>query len=392
MTWWRGASPADEIPGTFRFLGLPYLRPGSRSAVGPYLLALADQLPRMLFGSTPETTIPDLGDAWITVFKLDHLGDLLMATPFLCELRRQRPRSHTQLVVGSWSLPLARILERGGLCDEVVTLDAATHNRMDRGLLRKLRRHSGSHRTALAAVKSRAPVAAVDLRVFTSGGLLLARQARVPFRIGFGLRGWHYTMHRTIPYDRSRSLGQLFLDALPLLGLERATYFGPDASALVGGIGESTDQNTEAAGASGSYVVVHAASPVSAKCASAEAWRSYLQPLARRHTIVAVGTEADRSINGALAAWVPPERWLDLTGRTPFESLVRIVRGAAGGVTIDSVVAHLLLAFRRPSVVLMMPGASARRFYPDETPTISFADGRAAATVLDGEQFAASLE
>ena len=53
----------------------------------------------------------------ICVCKLDHLGDLLMLTPFLEAVRRSLPDAKLTLVVGSWCRELADILRRGGLID-----------------------------------------------------------------------------------------------------------------------------------------------------------------------------------------------------------------------------------------------------------------------------------
>ena len=46
----------------------------------------------------------------ICVCKLDHLGDLLMLTPFLEAVRRSLPEAKVTLVVGSWCRELADIL------------------------------------------------------------------------------------------------------------------------------------------------------------------------------------------------------------------------------------------------------------------------------------------
>jgi hypothetical protein len=43
---------------SFRFLGLEYLAGGSRSSLGPYVIALADQIPRLVYGRTRSAPAP----------------------------------------------------------------------------------------------------------------------------------------------------------------------------------------------------------------------------------------------------------------------------------------------------------------------------------------------
>ncbi len=47
----------------------------------------------------------------IAVLKLDHLGDFILAIPALTKLRSRYPQAHIDLIVGSWSVPLAETLK-----------------------------------------------------------------------------------------------------------------------------------------------------------------------------------------------------------------------------------------------------------------------------------------
>lgn len=66
------------------------------------------------------------GAARIVVFKLDHIGDLVTATPALSLLRKRHPGAEITLVVGSWCGELARV---GVDCDVVVLHDSPTFDR-----------------------------------------------------------------------------------------------------------------------------------------------------------------------------------------------------------------------------------------------------------------------
>jgi hypothetical protein len=74
----------------------------------------------------------------IFVCKLDHLGELLMATPFLEALRRNVPNAEVTLVVGSWCRELADILRRAGLITRAVCFAAVSLNKRRGNILVKL--------------------------------------------------------------------------------------------------------------------------------------------------------------------------------------------------------------------------------------------------------------
>ncbi len=65
----------------------------------------------------------------ILVFKLDHLGDIVTATPAFDYLRRTHPGAHITVVVGSWVAP---ILKGHPAIDELIEYDSPVFDRGDR--------------------------------------------------------------------------------------------------------------------------------------------------------------------------------------------------------------------------------------------------------------------
>ena len=58
-----------------------------------------------------------------------------------------------------------------------------------------------TNREAAGTLARLAPAALVDLRPFTPNSLLFAHRLKVPYRVGFPLRGLSYTLHAALRFD-----------------------------------------------------------------------------------------------------------------------------------------------------------------------------------------------
>ena len=151
----------------------------------------------------------------ICVCKLDHLGDLLMLTPFLEAFRRNVPNGKVTLVVGSWCRELADILQRGGLIDQFVCYTAFSLDKRKRNVFVRLVTSCFGLVSALRLLRKRRFDLFVDMRPYFPCAWLLAILSGAKVRAGFGLRGMADTFHIILPYSTSKRLGQIYLDALP---------------------------------------------------------------------------------------------------------------------------------------------------------------------------------
>jgi ADP-heptose:LPS heptosyltransferase len=200
----------------------------------------------------------------------------------------------------------------------------------------------------------------VDLRPFTPNSLLLARLTKVPFRVGFGLRGLAYTLHREIEYRPDRPFGQLYLDALPALGLRRADYRGP----VLGTGSFAPAPRVEQLLPEEPFIVAHLGSRTRVREAPRETCVELLGRISDDVAIVAVGTADDAERYAWLTAALPAHRVVNLMGRTSLTELLAVVERSAGGVVSESFVSHASLAFRRPTLVLTTKRFADRASYP----------------------------
>lgn len=93
----------------------------------------------------------------IAVVKLDHIGDLLLATPVFEALRQHCPQARITAVVGSWS---QEVLRNNPFVDEVITYDAPW---LDRSRVFDLPKHLGN-RASVARLMSTPYDLVINLR------------------------------------------------------------------------------------------------------------------------------------------------------------------------------------------------------------------------------------
>ena len=333
----------------------------------------------------------------IVVAKPDHIGDLLMATPFLAALKAGRPDVPVLLLVGRWNRGCAELLQQCGLCDEVEYLDLPfLSGKPDAA---RLRLFLADVRRLRARLRRGGPAAFVDLRPYAPNTLFLAALAgkAVGWRIGFGTRGFSRLLDGEIPYERAVPMGQQILGALPLLGLpEPGPYRGP----VLPGFPEAFDLARFGL-APGGYILLHMESREQAREVPSAVWRDLLESVLRAgtggRTFVLVGKAEGENGRQALAflaeRGVPA---LSLAGKTGFADLFHLARGAAGTVCIDSLGSHLSLTFRRPTLVLMRAGISEYGSFPAPGPDLPLfftptGPGQEAERALDARRFALSL-
>lgn len=322
-------------------------------------LAVIDQGRRLLSRDAGPVPLPDLSRATIVIAKPDHLGDLLQATALFRALRTQLPQARLVLVHGSWAHDAAAWLVAHDYVHELVRYDAAWLQGSTMSWPERVRVQRETRHTAAASLRRMHAAVYLDIRCTSPGTLDLAIESEVPVRIGFGLRGRSWMYHHRIAYRPDRSLGQNWMNVLDVLGLRSATYRGP---VLPAAAPLSAD----------APIIVQAGSRTMAKEAPAALWRALLPALAERAPVLLVGNASDRDRFAWMRELVPPARLHDAMGATDFAQLVALSGRARAAVGVESMVAHLAIGHRRPTVVMNNPQASGVVAFPDDLDTLQF--------------------
>lgn len=126
----------------------------------------------------------------ITLLLLDHIGDVIFATPALSQIRELFPDSKITVIVGSWA---KNIIENNPGVDQIIIFDASWFNRNKKT----------SHLKGIAELKDTLiglkPDMAIDLRGDLRHNIAMYL-ARIPQRIGFGITGGGFLLTKEIDF------------------------------------------------------------------------------------------------------------------------------------------------------------------------------------------------
>ncbi|HBA27800.1 MAG TPA: hypothetical protein DCY98_10525 [Nitrospinae bacterium] len=150
----------------------------------------------------------------ILIFKVDHAGDVLLATPAIIAIRKKFPLSHIVLVVGPWS---KGIIEGEKYINEVISYSAYWQDRNpDRNLniresfnlIRILRRNK------------------YDMFFDFRGDLfaiIIGFLSGIPKRIGYGWEGGGFLLTHEVNTTINKHQVEILLDAVRAAGIEPDT-------------------------------------------------------------------------------------------------------------------------------------------------------------------------
>ena len=116
----------------------------------------------------------------VLVFKLDHIGDVFLATPAIKELKLKFPNARITVTVGSWA---RGVLEGNPWIDELISYDAYWHNRAKD---RKFNIKETFH--LIKSLRKERYDIFFDLRGDILA-ILIGFLCRIPRRVGFGNTG-----------------------------------------------------------------------------------------------------------------------------------------------------------------------------------------------------------
>ena len=349
-----------------QLFGRTYLSGRRLNVLALAFLVLRDVVMAPFFGRVSRSLPKREEISEICVCKLDHLGDLLMITPFLEAFRRNVPNAKVTLVVGSWCRELAGILQRGGLIDQSVSYTVFSLGKRKRNVLVRLATSWLELAFASRLLRKRRFDLFVDMRPYFPCAWLLAVLSGAKVRAGFGLRGMSDAFHFILPYSASKPLGQIYLDALPSITGAGLIYERPILPAT--GTGREL---VNAFRLPERYLAVQLSSRERARNICSSLWAKILSALRATFSIVLLGRADDQR-------WPELERragLLSLIGKTSMSDFLGIIEGSAGVVSVDSFAAHVGLAYSRVVAVLMVEPYSQKISYPDNNPHLRLFPG-----------------
>jgi ADP-heptose:LPS heptosyltransferase len=294
----------------------------------------------------------------ILVVKFNAIGDLVMTTPAIRDLRVAWPDAHLALLVGSWSAPVMRHNPR---LDEIIEFDPDDFLKRRWGALFRLLRLLRGKRFDAAIILHAPPLLHAFLWL-----------AGVPLRFGMARGGKDRFLTASVPED-----------------LDPQEYYGrkyQEVAALSGSVPGSPDPEIFAAEEDAHFVRATLAeagiaesdtfllvgpgggrNPVTELAGKRWPRENFSELLRRLHAdrpalkFVLVGAESDREDTSFLAQAVPGV--LDMTGRFTLTQLSCVARASKVVLCNDSAMLHIGVACGTPAVAAFGP-TSARQLVP----------------------------
>ena len=279
----------------------------------------------------------------LLVVKLWGLGNWALLRPIVRDLRDRWPRATLSLVTLAANEPLVR-----DLADRVHLLRPEGFLALGRDLAR-----------TVLALRREGPDLCVDFEQFSTAGVLLARLAGVPQRVGFssGARGRDACLTAVVPFRRDQHAARSFRDLVEAAGVAHRDVAPGGLLPSARGLAEARAFVGAAGGEpSGAIVVLHPGSGDNfpGRRWSASGFSAVARHASERHgaRVFVTGSEAEETLceEVALAGGAT-----SLAGRLSLEGLVGLLSGAAVVVANDTGPVHLASALGRPVLGLYGP-------------------------------------
>ncbi len=308
----------------------------------------------------------------VLLLRLERIGDLLMALDGIAAVRALAPEAEIDLVVGSWNLPIARLLPH---VTRVLPLDAPW-----------LAREGEAPRftTLLAAAGHDWAPREYDVAINFEGDIrshLLMARSRAPVRVGFDMAGGGPLLTHRVPFDPTRHTAwnalRLAEAAAPHLAGEASAVEVPREPPLR----PTLDVPAEAAARVREHlrarsldatrlIGLHPGGGRAVKQWPPDRFGVAVGRLARETgaTVVITGSDGDRPMADAARAALPEGvPAIDLVGEADLVTLAAWLARCAIHVTGDTGPMHLAAAVGTPVAAVFGP-SDERRYAPLVTP------------------------
>jgi ADP-heptose:LPS heptosyltransferase len=281
----------------------------------------------------------------ILIYKLDHLGDVLLATPALHGIRRRFPHAEIRIVVGEWS---RMVLENNPNVDGIIIYNSKEFARHPYTAHRfsDLKRKLGSWKPDLVIGLRD------DWRTITGGFFSNARRinrGRVHFK--------EWIERRRTNRPHSHEVKRLW-EMLEPLGIEPIPVEHLDY-AVTSEERKSAEEFIQSHGIESPFAIIHAGTSVPLKEWSIERFAEAARHIANNYgmQVVLIGApeEVDRAAD--LATMIPDLDPVDISGKLNLRGTAALLERASLYLGSDGGAMHIASAVGTPTLGLFGPGS-----------------------------------
>lgn len=287
----------------------------------------------------------------ILVFKLDHIGDVLMTTPALKALKSRYPDASLTVVVGSWSKD---ILKDNPDISEILLYDAYWLNRT--------KNKKFNIKKTLDFIKELRK-RRFDIFYSFRGdfiGILMSSLLKIPFRIGFNNGGGGFLLtHPITPIENIHQVEQ-FLNAIKVNGLTHKyiTMVSDTDKKMKIAVSEVerrfTDTFIKRNGNNRNFIGFHIGAGYPSKLWTPEKYGIIIKRLYDEFGIhaILVGGEEDRAIFKRIESVIRDTNSINCIGVTNIKETAALIEKCKLFIGNDSAPVHIAAAIGIPVIVI----------------------------------------
>ncbi|MEE9558897.1 MAG: glycosyltransferase family 9 protein [Candidatus Brocadiales bacterium] len=287
----------------------------------------------------------------ILVSRIDHLGDVLLATCALPLLKKAYPEAKIDFLAGEWSKDL---LSNNPYVDEIIVYNCILQNRSG-SLWQRVTSHAASFLRTLKKIREERYDLAIDLRSYFGNSVPLLYISGVRYIVGYGTGGFGFLLDKEAPYRTGVHEVFHIADLIKSIGIaaedEQIRPFYKVSVAAE----EQARRILESKGVNlnESFIVIDPGTGNKKKEWKIQNWRTLTKRL-KIHGMKIVfcgGSDVNRTIKAILSNG-DEDGIVDMSGSVPLEVFAGVVEKASLVIGLDSFPCHLAATLRTPTVVL----------------------------------------
>lgn len=329
------------------FLGRQYLFHKRPWAV---IIGLMDALGTLLFSLLGKNR--ELGEVRkILISRIDHLGDVLLATCALPHVKKVYPGAKIDFLVGEWSKDL---LVNNSYVNEIIIYNNFSHNRSG-SLWYRIKNDIVSFLRTSRKIRRKSYDLGIDLRAYFINSIPLLYFSGVKYIVGYGTGGFSFLLDREVSYRAGIHEVLHVVDLIRSIGIDvkdeeiHPLYkITPAAEELAKSVLESAGINSKEP-----FIMIHPGTADRKKEWNIRGWRTIIQCLkAYGVKIVFCGGPSDTHTVRAILLNGNRDGVIDISGPLPLEVFAGVVKRASLVIGLDSFPCHLAATLGTPTIVL----------------------------------------
>lgn len=277
----------------------------------------------------------------ILVSRIDHLGDVFIASSIVPHLRKKYPNARIDFMAGDWALSFLR--SNAGL-DRILTYNSLKLNRSG-GLLKNIFQALGGFVRNVREMRRERYDLCMDLRAYPCNSIPLMFLGKGRYRVGFATGGFGFLLHKKVPYRYGVHETAHLADALGSIGInvserELKPEFNltmtseKECARILDGLGVAPGEP---------FALIHTGSGNPSKFWKKDEWQKLISIITTEYGVKAVIYDTVyKDLNDCIK--LPSSISLDL--------FAAAAKKASLFIGLDSLPAHLAASFSTPTVVI----------------------------------------